>query len=248
MRFLILSIVLVSANAFAASDPSVECGQQLAKQPQFSLIAKKVPLTSIKDMTFDMLSNDSKPTPADRTQIHDWVTAHQECIRQGDDFRKTNYPPEVAAIVGEIDNKMIGVVADLYAKKLTYGQANKQLQAIFDDFTVRLSVIVQRVQADKLAADQAQKAQQAQQAAAQAAQEQQQRDIAARAQQAELDRQAQAQQAQAQADAARRQAALQYLSSHPIVAPQATFTPLPTQTQTRTNCQTYGNQTNCTAQ
>jgi hypothetical protein len=251
---LMLFVPLVSVyaqQAPAPQDPAVACSRTLVAEPRFASIASKLPLANVLDISFEMLANESFPTPQERKAIAAWVPAHKECSKAGEAYRQQNYPPQLIAFLTEADNSGIVVVAELYNKKLTYGAANKRIQSIADDLRNKVAALVQQIQSQRAGEQQAlQKAQEDQQAT-------QKRDEAAQQashQRDEIARQAAQQQyEQAREDqelAARRQAALQFMLNNMRATQPAPIVPyqIPIRPTTTTNCYRVGNQMNCTTQ
>jgi hypothetical protein len=210
-------------------DPSIPCVRKLGDDPRFSLIAPKLPLGGFDKMTLQMLADQTKPTEVEREQISEYVLAKDECGKVGEQFRRANYPVEVNAALADAIDKGLALMADLYDRKLTYGEANKQTQSIASELRNKIASVIQRMK-DEQAARQ------------QTANRQASEERATRAQEAMAAAQQEAvRQQQATAEQQRRQALLQFFlnSYKPIQLP-------PVRSPTQTNCIRAGNSINCT--
>ena len=256
MRIAILLLIgsgwiLPITNCLAQEDPSIACGKAHAADARFSLIAKKMPLAGIENISLEMLADESKPNDAERKQLAAYALARNDCLNEGTEFRKAHYPPEIIAAMLEANDKILDAAADLYNRKITFGAWNKQLQSIVSDLRNKVAAVVQRIQSERAAQQQSSATQ-----ANAAAQEKSDRDRAlaereraiqaqeasARAQEAMAEAQQEAvRQQQAAAEQQRRQAVLQLFANSykPIQLP-------PIRPATQTNCIANGNAVNCT--
>jgi hypothetical protein len=109
-------------------DPFLDCTEQIAKDPQYAELAKKLP---IKDgqISQQMLANDSVAMSKELPAIKSLYDRHKKCWEDSADFRKLHLPPEALKIVNDGGAAMFGIGADLYKKKISYGEANKRLAA-----------------------------------------------------------------------------------------------------------------------
>jgi|GEM_PF-3293728 len=149
MKFatLTLSFILICNVAAAADDPSTVCARRVAGDPQFSALAQKLPL-DLHMPSFQMLADDSFPTPAERTSLGRWMTAEKACIKQGDTYRRSHYPHELIALAADAEARVAAVAIALYNKQIQYGTANQDLLAIYGDVTAQYEAIVTRLNAE----------------------------------------------------------------------------------------------------
>ena len=244
VRNLLFVALLASPLAsMAEEDPSIACNRELAGGAAYSSIASRLPLDSMLNVSFAMLADDKKPDAAQRKAIASWATAHKECGQLGEAFRTEHYPPQVTATAVEADNQLLGIAADLYNRKFTFGDANKQIQRTGDEFRKRLAVFVQEATTQKAAEQQRNQELQA----AQARQDEANRQAAAIANQQARERQAAREE---QMDFARRQAAAQIIMNNMNANRPAPLVPylIPQRPITTTNCMRNGEQMSCTSQ
>ena len=216
-------VLFVPLFAFAqAADPSAECFNALESNPELQILKGKVALGNVSGQSLEILANDKKPSPAEKSALAKWDSSRQPCIQQSLEWSHSHYAPNVAVILERLISQFKSNLADLYAGKITYGQFAKARQA----------------NADNAKAEAVNLDQQNQNANAQNQQRQQ-----------ELNQQAQ--QADAQNQIQRQALANQFIMNnkpYQVPMPQA-VTPyqMPQlQTPKSTNCQKIGNSINCT--
>jgi hypothetical protein len=232
----------------AGRDPFLKCLLDASDDPEFSRLARKLPLVDPDHITFSMLANDALPTPADRKRISDWFDKRQQCWRDNEGFHRTQWRPEIFQLAVEGNDGMQAIGVDLYNLKISYAQANKRIQQLGSTITERMMAILKQYQAEaaaqKEAADEAAERQRAEAARLASDEERRQELIEARAAQerAYADAQATQQQLLRQQRALLLQNALRAMQPQPVqITP---VVPIP-QTHT-TNCYTYANNTSCT--
>ena len=209
-----IALMAASCLSYAQEDSTRVCTGPLARDARFASIAAKLPLAGISKVTFEMLANESLPTSRERKAIAEYVLARRDCNIIGEDFR-TGHPPHLNALVSEFDNKIVAVLVDLYNKKVSYGAANKQLQAVNDEYRIKISAMLEQIRSERAAQQAAiQQAEKNRQAA-------QDRDEAAR-----RDAQAQYEDAQRQANARQTELVRQQLLLQMLQKPLVTYRPL----------------------
>ncbi|WP_175907921.1 hypothetical protein [Burkholderia seminalis] len=223
----VVSCTIWASAAYADGDPSVGCFSALSDNPAIGAIQGKVVTKIGGHPDLSMLSNDRRPTKKEKDALSAWVTEGERCYELGRDFRATNYPPVVSALIDESLHALEALVAKLYSGKLTYAQFNEQRQASDDQYRARIAGAVQELRAQQ-SRDQAEQESQRRTAEAQEAVAQAQREATEEARQQE-----------------RRALALRMLSNMKpaYVSPPP---PMPTQHIQNTNCSAFGNQMNCT--
>lgn len=232
MRRMIALCLLCCSPAYAEENPGIACTLQLATEPKFAPIANKLPLGDMSDISFEKLAIKAKPTKKESKLIAEWAEVHSSCFNQGLKYAKTNYLPQVVALAIEANNRETAVAASLFNKEISYGEANKQIQAIADDFRNKLTAVVEQIKSEQAAKKLAKDT----------------KDAA----QWESDRRILEQQ-QAQEDAQRRQLAGQILLNNMRNNQPAPFVPLvpyqmPVRPSVTTNCSQVGNQWICNSQ
>jgi hypothetical protein len=239
----IVSVCTLESNARSAeqaADPFLECVISFTSEAHYSIIAAKLPLADFNHITFNMLADQSKPTPQEREDIAEWFDRRDACWKNSAEYRNFNWPMDFVQLAeqGDIGIKEIGV--DLYNRKISYGEANKRLQELGNGIKAKVASLLKQYQTETAAlqaqaADKAER--QRQYADQQQFQQQQYADAQARQNQALRQQRAQAflgfmQQQQIQQQRVQQQQLQQF-------APRPTY---------NTNCFTAGSSTNCTTQ
>jgi hypothetical protein len=114
--FLALGFQLLACpGTLAQEDPVRKCSQEMSQQPRFADIAVKLPLMDIRQISFAMLADESLPTAKERKEISSWFDEHEACRKAGDEFRRTQYPPDIYLVLqeGETRARTIGVESTL---------------------------------------------------------------------------------------------------------------------------------------
>jgi hypothetical protein len=241
-----LWVCLLNCSAVCADEiPGIACFKQLVTEPKFAPIANKLPLGDIRDISFPMLANKTMPTKKESNLIAEWVEAKKGCFAVGLEYAQKNYPPQFIPLATEANNRVIAVAASLYNKELTYGSANKKIQAIADDYASKLTAVAEQIKSERAAQQLAQEQAKKQQDIQAKAQQDNDRRIA---EQRQADADAQWQQQQAQADAQKRQLGVQMLmnnmnNNRPV--PYQIVPPPVLRPSVTTNCNQYGNQITC---
>ncbi len=226
---IVLMIILPSIKVYAQQpvDPAIACFKELEDKPDLQILKSKVALSDVRKQTLDMLSNNSKPTKADKTALQAWEAYVSDCNKDSEGFHKKYYAPKLNALSEEFFTNLKGLLADLYSGKITYGAFAKARATLYTNFMANVTEVADQIKAKNEAA---------------------QRHIDeynnAIAQQ-------QAQQ-QSQDQAQRRALGAQILmNNRPYQAPApAPFVPLQApsvgNSSTNTNCRMIGNTMNCT--
>jgi uncharacterized membrane protein len=145
----------------------------MSDDPEFAGIAKKLALKDVRDITMPMLANRTYPTAKERAALADWFKRHDDCVKAADPVRRAMYSPKLYSLLGEADDGLKSVGSELYAKRIAFGEANRQLLQYKDAILARVAEVVtaERASADAAASrarQQAVEAQARQEAAAQA--------------------------------------------------------------------------------
>lgn len=152
-----------SVLAQPQKDPSGDCIEFLMDKPQFEILRTKMSVASVQSQTLEMLASEKKPTKQDKVAINKLSEAVDECFKIGQSIRQEIYLPQINQLVGEYSIDLKQALADLYAGKLTYGGFSKTYTEISRKLVSGASEINAKVQAEKAARIQSEKA--AQQAA-----------------------------------------------------------------------------------
>ncbi len=245
------SPVAMGSDSSATADPMVACLTLLAAEPRFDEMKKKLPVPDIRNISFEMMANESLPNPKERKAISDWFLGMDVCKDRAAAWRESHYPPEVNALASAIYTKLQLIGVELYKGASTYSSANQRIAVIRDDYTAKLTEVVKKYEQET----QAQKLRDAEAKAAEKAQAERRQSYADQQRQQVQDRQNQADYQAQQERLARQQMIVSYLQSRPLLqlpvmqqlpANQMILASPPRSTQT--NCHWVGQTWTCTTQ
>jgi hypothetical protein len=220
----------ISQAAVSAAQDLVTCVRTLSRDPEYAEISTKLPLQDMNTVSFSMLADQSRPTVQERKEIASWFDARENCWKTSEPTLRALWPPEIVQISNEGSASLKAIGVELYNGKLTYGEANKEIEDLGNSIKARIIPIVKQFQADAAAQQAAEKQQTAQ------------RTEAAERQSAQQQAYADAQANQAQA--LRQQRAQLFLNFMRANQPSPVQLPPPPRSYI-TNCATSVNSTNC---
>lgn len=139
-----------------AGDPSGECLEQLKSDNELQILKGKIALGSIDDQTLEIVSNDDVPTKNEKEAISKRVMKRQGCKKLGAEWRSKNYPPTLIPIVDGYYSDFTSLAADLYAKKISYGDFAKERAKIEQEFENNMADEEQQIQDQRQAEKQQQ--------------------------------------------------------------------------------------------
>jgi hypothetical protein len=240
MRYVaILCLLAITAPSFAdnqvPANPSIECFAAMEGNPAFSSLKGKMMLGA-GDTPLEILSNNAKPNKIEKVAISKFVSIGEKCNHLGDEWRSSYLPIEGQGLYDSYIVTAKENLADLYGRKITYGDYAKKRDAALAKFKTDIGALKMKLIAQQKA-DQDKKDQEAQRQNAQQQAMQQQYEL----QQAQI---------AAQQEQAKRAAILQLLSNQQQIQQQQqqnlynVVRPPPVTTR----CNTFGNQTNCSTQ
>jgi hypothetical protein len=225
---LALFMPLITVYAQQPVDPSIACFSELEDRPDLQILKSKVALNDVRKQTLEMLSNNSRPTKAEKTALATWEAYVTECNKDGESFHKKYYAPKLNALSEEFFTNLKGLLADLYSGKITYGAFAKARATLYTNFIANVTEVTDQIKAKNEAAqrhiDEYNNAI-AQQQAQQQAQDQAQRRALG---------------AQILMNNKPYQVPFVPMQTAPLVAPHIN-------SPTNTNCQMIGNTMNCTS-
>jgi hypothetical protein len=113
-------------------------------------------LTSVTDINFQMLADNSQPTARDRQVIANLAEAYTKCVNESNAFRRANYTQEALGILGQEDSKILEQKLELYNRKITFSKYNQSIKQIVAQTKTLLEALSDRikVEQDRLKAEQ----------------------------------------------------------------------------------------------
>jgi len=126
-------------------NPALTCIQQIAVGTDFDAIKSKLALGTAAEESFEMLTNNDKPTEEEKTQIAKWIGRRLECDRESAAWLRQYAPPEIAAINSNAATSFFSLTADLYNGKLTYGEYAHARARVVSEAQAQDAVMMQRL-------------------------------------------------------------------------------------------------------
>jgi hypothetical protein len=150
---LFLLAIAFSSNCLAG-DPSDDCMARLKSNDELQILNGKIAVGITEEQTLEILSNDDLPTKKEKEAISIWVKERQICKHLGDEWRSKNYPPTVIPIVDGCYSDLTSLTADLYARKISYGDFAKRRAKIDQECKKSMAdeaqLVNQQLHAEKL--------------------------------------------------------------------------------------------------
>lgn len=134
-----------------ASDPTSECISQIKSKKELQILKGKIELGGAADQPIEILANSSVPTKKERAAISLWITEHKNCKQLGNEWRETNVLPSIIALLEGVYSDTYLLAADLYAKKISYGDYAKAYIKIQQEFKTNTNAEIQQLRQQQVA-------------------------------------------------------------------------------------------------
>lgn len=105
-------------------------------------VRDKILLGRTDQKTAALLEDASLPTPQEAGALADWQAAVRPCTRAMQDWL-TKYSPAVARMRADLTARNEKIVAGLAARRISYGEANRQFVAAQHDFDLLYAAFLQ---------------------------------------------------------------------------------------------------------
>ena len=220
-------LILVCGHCNAQLTTLDACMSKLADDPGYSLLAGKLAVGTIADTTPAMNANTALPNNQERHVIAAWAAARAECLKTESRYGNAVYRPPLQTFSIDAENKVMAAAVELYDRKMTFGEFNRQRQAAAEELRGKSMELSRKIQSQRAAQEQSDWQSRER--------DQMQRDIDAAERQAAIARQ--------EATQARETAA--QLSTRPNRTDEARRRPLAPIAPLR-NCYRFGNRLTCT--
>jgi hypothetical protein len=150
----VLNLLAVFMQAYATAeelpqDPSISCFVSIPSNSRLQIIKDKIALIDPNSATLDMLSSERKPTKSEKVAISLWIGESEKCTSLGVDWRSKNYPPIIISLAEQFIAKTKSFAADLYARKISYGEFAKLRIAAEAKYKIDLAEAVQKILAER---------------------------------------------------------------------------------------------------
>lgn len=128
-----------------AIDPSTVCIAEVKSKKELQILNGKIELGGSADYSLEMLANTNRPTKKEKEALSLWVSEHNKCKQMGDGWRNQNYPSAIIAILDKLYSEINFLAADLYARKISYGDFAKGQIRLYREFNANMIEAFQRI-------------------------------------------------------------------------------------------------------
>lgn len=127
------------------------CIQELTINTELQGIKNKVALGPLKNQTFSMLANRTKPSKEDTALIARWADLRAECsTKLSDAMKQRGTPIQLQNLVNKIRPEFEQFAAELFNGQISYGDFAKKRVASEDEFQSTLLKLTQELTNQKL--------------------------------------------------------------------------------------------------
>jgi hypothetical protein len=139
-------------------DPRIKCEGNWYSVADLSAISKRISLTGMGDISFQMLADNSTANQRDQQAIAVLAENQKKCIDESYGFRNQNYSKDLLAILDQEDLRILELNVDLYNKNLTYGKYNFARQQLAKDTRRKLDDLGEKLRLQAVRQEEAAKA------------------------------------------------------------------------------------------
>jgi len=151
----LMLLSLLPRLALAQQESLGPCLDKLAADPAYAVLAGKLALganpkpVSAKDAESAVVSDKERPL------IARWAAARAECLKADSRFGNDAYRPPLQAYGLEAENKVLAATEQLYDRKLTFADYNRQREAIAAELRDRKAQLNRRIEQQATTLEQA---------------------------------------------------------------------------------------------
>jgi hypothetical protein len=146
---------LIQGHCHAQQESLVSCMVHLAADPRFALLAPKLAVGTVTSALPAMLADTSIVNNQERPIIAEWAAARGACIKADSKYGNAAYRPPLQNYVIEAENKVMGAAAELYDRSISFGEFNRQRQAIAERLLSQTAGLSQQIQSQRTVQEQA---------------------------------------------------------------------------------------------
>ena len=133
----------------APQDPSIACLKALQLAPAYQPLKGLVDVSGTHTPTQQMLASPRIPSERERAAITALTADSEDCWRQGEAWRTEHWPPEVAALFAQYAGIAKGMLTELAAGGVSYGDFAQSKAAAITRFRKQLREILERLKAQR---------------------------------------------------------------------------------------------------
>ena len=153
-RAAVVSLLAALSPCHAQQDALGKCLDQLTADARFAPIARKLTVGTVPFAPPPVAIDTTYPDKRELQAIGEWAAARGECVKAANRFGNATYRPPLQAIGIEAENRVLAATEVLYNRKMTWGEFNRERQAIAVEQGARVAAFRQRVQSQQAAQEQ----------------------------------------------------------------------------------------------
>ena len=155
MRPLAMTLLLLIHGLCDAQQTSLaSCIDKLAADPGFAQLAGKLAVGAATDKAPTIVDT-SLANNTERQVIAEWAAARAECLKADSRYGNAVYRPPLQAFGIDAENKVMAAAVELYDRKISFGEFNRQRQAIAEELRGKAAHLRQEIQSQRTAQEQA---------------------------------------------------------------------------------------------
>ena len=132
MKIILAAMALVaSIECYAEEDPFLKCQYRLLTDEKFSSLKQHLSLGTHRETTPEMLRDPTFPNEQQQKAIAQWMSAHSDCQSRSQLPTSESGPPALASRREELESAMISDAADLYQRRISFGEFNQRRQVLW---------------------------------------------------------------------------------------------------------------------
>jgi hypothetical protein len=135
----IATLILVMFSAAAHADYD-SCMAAIGNNPKYATLKQKVAMTKPSDQTFAMIANNTFAASDEKPLIADWVTDRNKCFIDNE-HEFSNMSIALQTLLNKQNLQFQSMAADLYNKKITYGDFAKIRAEMAAEFKMSLQTL-----------------------------------------------------------------------------------------------------------
>lgn len=145
----------------ADADPSNDCADQIESNKELRALNEKIKLERLNDPSAKEKINDGLSSKLKQKAIFVAVAELKKCKKLGDEWRNTNYFPQIISLVDKSYLDVVALAIKLYTNKISYKDYAKKNLGIHKNFTAKVNAAIksigsQQAESGKLKASEAQ--------------------------------------------------------------------------------------------
>lgn len=131
------------ANKATAEISVADCEAQIVANKDLQILKGKIDLLNTANQPIEILANSKVPSNKEKAAIALWVEEQKRCSAPGIEYHKSQ-SPEVGAIYEQAYSELFISAADLYQRKITYGDFARATVRRHQEVRERIAAVIAR--------------------------------------------------------------------------------------------------------